>query len=362
MIALVPTSSGLPKPVKISAGERKVYKATDLKAEPIDLLTPEERKELENELKVDLNTASVEELLLIPRVGPSMASAIVKYREEHGPFNSYDEVDEIPRVGKSMLEVFKKYTKLGGADPSKVKKKSDVVDINTATEEDLQRLPRVGPAMAKAIVEYREKHGPFTSVEDLTKVPRIGSKLLETIREKIVVSGGKTGTTVASLQSEAGLDLNKATAEELTKIPGIGPSTAEAIVKYREEHGDFKSIEELDNVPRIGPSKIEKIRPYLRVSATTVLTGRGEAVARREEGRGATKTQPGSSAPGAPVNINTASAADLEKIKGIGPSTAKAIVKYREENGPFSSLEELDNVPRIGPSKIEKIRPYVTVE
>lgn len=61
------------------------------------------------------------------------------------------------------------------------------------------------------------------------------------------------------------IDLNRADAATLERLPGIGPATAQAIIAYRAEHGRFASIEELDNVSGIGPSTIERVRPYLTV-------------------------------------------------------------------------------------------------
>lgn len=61
------------------------------------------------------------------------------------------------------------------------------------------------------------------------------------------------------------------------------------------------------------------------------------------------------------VNINTATQTQLETIPGIGPSTALQILQYRRENGPFQSIDELENVKGIGPAKLEKMRPFITV-
>ena len=61
------------------------------------------------------------------------------------------------------------------------------------------------------------------------------------------------------------------------------------------------------------------------------------------------------------VDLNSADAARLELLPGIGPVTGGAIVRYRQEHGPFGSLEELESVPGIGPKKIERIQHYVTV-
>jgi len=61
------------------------------------------------------------------------------------------------------------------------------LDINQATAAELEKLPGIGPALARRIVEWREIHGPFRSVEDLLQVPGIGPKTLEGIRDKITV-------------------------------------------------------------------------------------------------------------------------------------------------------------------------------
>ncbi|WP_105206999.1 helix-hairpin-helix domain-containing protein [Streptococcus suis] len=62
------------------------------------------------------------------------------------------------------------------------------------------------------------------------------------------------------------------------------------------------------------------------------------------------------------VNLNTATEADLQTISGIGAKRAADIVAYREANGGFKSVDDLNNVSGIGDKTMESIRPYVTVE
>lgn len=61
------------------------------------------------------------------------------------------------------------------------------------------------------------------------------------------------------------------------------------------------------------------------------------------------------------VNINTATAIELEQLTGVGPSTAKAIIEYREKNGAFKTVEDLLNVRGIGPAKLSEILPQARV-
>lgn len=69
----------------------------------------------------------------------------------------------------------------------------------------------------------------------------------------------------------------------------------------------------------------------------------------------------GSVAPSGPIDVNRATAAELEGLPGVGPATAAAIVDDRERNGPFAAVDDLDRVPGIGPAKLDAIRDLVTV-
>lgn len=62
------------------------------------------------------------------------------------------------------------------------------------------------------------------------------------------------------------------------------------------------------------------------------------------------------------VNINEAKQEELEELPGIGPSIAKKIIEYREQNGKFTSIDELQEVKGIGEAKFENIKEYITVK
>ena len=69
------------------------------------------------------------------------------------------------------------------------------VNINTATEAELETLNGIGPAKAKAIIDYRKKQGGFKSIDELENVEGIGSKTLSNIRKDLTLTGKTTAVT-----------------------------------------------------------------------------------------------------------------------------------------------------------------------
>ncbi|HEX9760322.1 MAG TPA: helix-hairpin-helix domain-containing protein [Candidatus Acidoferrales bacterium] len=78
-----------------------------------------------------------------------------------------------------------------GGQKSKKEMPKEPLDLNTATKEELQKLPEVGPVTAEAIIRFREKSGPFRRVEDLLAVRGITKRRLEKIRPFVTVSALK---------------------------------------------------------------------------------------------------------------------------------------------------------------------------
>ncbi len=97
------------------------------------------------------------------------------------------------------------------------------------------------------------------------------------------------------------------------------------------------------------PSKKEKIDEY-------IIIGNGNNGVKEE--KNSSKNSKGDNEK---VNLNTATQSELDSLPGIGPSTAQKIIDYREENGKFNKIEDLQNVKGIGESKYSEIKDKVTV-
>lgn len=138
------------------------------------------------------------------------------------------------------------------------------IDPNRATEVELDRLPGVGPALAARIVVHRQAKGRFGSLQDLGEVQGIGDALLQRIGP-LTTLPAKAGGGGRSTGSSGRIDLNRATAEELDALPGVGPAIASRIVAYRSEHGSFRTWSDVEEVAGVGPALRKKLEDAARL-------------------------------------------------------------------------------------------------
>lgn len=134
------------------------------------------------------------------------------------------------------------------------------VDVNRATAAELDRLPRVGPALAARIVRARESGGPFADLAALDqRVSGVGPALREAIAPHVDF-GGSRPVRSRPAPGPALVPVNRADAAALEALPGIGPALAAAIVAERERGGPFRTADDLDRVRGIGPALVERLR------------------------------------------------------------------------------------------------------
>jgi len=158
---------------------------------------------------------------------------------------------------------------------------------------------------------------------------------------------------------EAGerVDVDTATAAELTRLPRVGPRLAKIIVADRQAHGAFGSLAGLDRVSGIGPGLLKVLEPHVVFSGAAAAQG---STPRAGISAPLARGPPAQGAP-APLNVNSATVAELDALPGIGPAKAAAILQYREQHGPFTAVEELARVPGLGVAAVARLRERVTV-
>lgn len=147
----------------------------------------------------------------------------------------------------------------------------ETLDPNRASAVELDRLPGVGPATAARIAAARDS-APFATPEDLLRVRGIGPATLEKMRPFLGLGAfsGRPDAASARPAPPAGaaaalVDVNRARAAELQRLPGIGPALAERIVAHRDSAGPFRTAGDLLAVRGIGPATLERIRERIRM-------------------------------------------------------------------------------------------------
>lgn len=159
--------------------------------------------------RVDLNAADRAELLQVPGIGPSLADAILTHRRDRGSFAAVYDLHGVKGVGGKTLDKLRPWLTVEESttpeptvewlerkpppDPpsppagpaAKLRPGDPTVDVNAADEATLQRLPGVGPTLARRIVDARGLDR-FKSPDDLRRVKGIGTKTLEAVRPYVV--------------------------------------------------------------------------------------------------------------------------------------------------------------------------------
>lgn len=158
--------------------------------------------------QLNINTADRVELLQVPGIGPSLADAILSHRDERGPFRSFDELDEVKGIGEKTREKLRPWLSLGG--------QGSLVRAQSPEVEKLERKPILPAA----------------------------------------------NSPVKKLAADEQLHINRASVEDLQRLPGIGPKLAERILDARQTQ-PFRTAEDLRRVGGIGAKTVEKLRPHL---------------------------------------------------------------------------------------------------
>jgi competence protein ComEA len=204
---------------------------------------------------------------------------------------------------------------------------------------------------ANNILHYREKGGRFKKPEDLEKIyslaPNETAQLIpfvkiEAVAETGSVAGsGMSGTELISSAAPAkykpvpiSINVNLADSMSWQLLPGIGAKRASSILKFREKLGGFVSIEQVGETYGLPDSIFRKIR-------NSLLWEPGQI----EQ-----------------LSLNNATEAELKSHPYIGWQWAKLIVAYRNQHGPYQSVDDLMKIHIMKKEWLDKVRPYLKTD
>ncbi len=128
-----------------------------------------------------------------------------------------------------------------------------LVDINQADSISLDKLPGVGPALSKRIINYRDRLGGFVSINQLYEVFGLRPTLVDSIIPYLQLSKGAIKP----------LAINELPADSLSKHPYISRKHAMLIANYRQQHGNYKQLNDLKSIKVIPDSVFQKLSPYI---------------------------------------------------------------------------------------------------
>jgi competence protein ComEA len=188
------------------------------------------------------------------------------------------------------------------------------------------------------------------------------------------LTDGRWAARPTTLEPDAAVfrvDLNRADRASLLQLPGIGEVFAKRIEEHRRQHGLFRSIDDLRKVSGIGPATLERLRPFVYAGP---IAAAEEDQASQGEAQPDNHVQPGPVKPSTAraaiskktetlaecVDLNRATAEELQRLPGIGPAMSGRIIAARDEK-PFRAIEDLRRVHGIGAKTLERLRPHVMV-
>jgi competence protein ComEA len=215
--------------------------------------------------KFDPNTASDEDLASLGFSSKNIRT-IRNYIAKGGKFKIAEDLKKLYGIDKNIIESIiplveirnenKPYQnsslKFDSLNKNKSKKVFEVLEINEADSESLVKLYRIGPSLASKIINYRSKLGGFLYLNQLTEIWGFDEDILYDLHGKIKVDASKAER----------LNLNNLDLGTLKQHPYYKFKLSQAIINYRLQHGNFKSMSDLKNIRIVNDSIFKLISMY----------------------------------------------------------------------------------------------------
>jgi competence protein ComEA len=214
-------------------------------------------------------------------------------------------------------------------------------DPNTASASDWQQLG-VSAKLTATILRYRSKGGKFRTPEDLRKIWGMSAQQaallipyvqLTATGFPVTVSSGSHASVSTTVSVPSVIDVNTAVEKDWAALPGMNAYLAARIIRNRERLGGFSSLEQVRKTYGIADSIYQLMQPWLRADPAHIPK----------------------------VDLNAASAWELQQKTGISFPLAKAIVQYRNQYGAYTQLSDLRKLVLINDSVYQYLSTRVYV-
>jgi competence protein ComEA len=211
----------------------------------------------------DPNKASAQDLTKLG-IPSRTAQGIVNYRNKGGKFNVKSDLKKMYGLDTNVYTTLLPYIVLPEKTDKKnqakkefkkeAKKQFEKFDLNLADTTQLKTIYGIGPVIARRIAAYRSTLGGFIMFDQLHEVWGLDSTIVRRLSEKTVIAAGFTPDK---------LPLNHCSEQELGRHPYIRTKLARAIVNYRFQHGNFKSVDDLAKIAIVDEKILHRIKPYI---------------------------------------------------------------------------------------------------
>jgi competence protein ComEA len=195
-----------------------------------------------------------------------LIKTILNYRKKGGKFRNPEDMKKIWGMPMELAEQLMPYVNIESMNDAQVKKPSTYllpkkniasIEMNMADSAAWESLAGIGPVLASRIVAYRNKLGGFVSVQQLKEVWGLPDSVYQTLTSKLKV---KADGVVKK-------DINISTWQELKAHPYIGYKLANTIVRYRNQHGNFKTLNDIQQILELDESSFQWLQYYFKVSS-----------------------------------------------------------------------------------------------
>ncbi len=305
----------------------------------------------------DINLADSAQWASLPGIGPVLSRRIIKFREAKGGFHAvadlqkvyglkpeiFDQISDQLFVQKSEGKISLNSSKKRPSPAPFTPKSLAPINLNTADSATLTQLPGIGPVLSQRIIRFRKAKGGFEEVDELKQLYGLKPAVFDKIRPIVFIEKRRNQSTTIDSASErspknkpspisspiALLDLNKADSAQLEALPGIGPTLAKRILKYRNILGYYVTVEQLQQVYGLSMENYERMRPFLSVTA-----------------------------PPSPkrLDLNSAKTYSLKRI--VGKELANVIIQQRQTKGWFDGWAEVAGIKGVDQKVLQLLKGY----